>query len=209
MPEPIRAFYMICKRLAYQQTAGSFSMRLVTFAFVIFFFLSSCKNKTSEIDELVGKMNFTEDKAEEVVIIFSENGKVKGRLFATEFIINEHAKPPFMDARKGLRIESFDDSTQLQSTLTAKYARYYVRQGNILIRDSIVVVNRRGERLATEELVWNERLKKFYTEKFVRIKTPTQVMYGDGLEANQDFTWYKITNIKGVMQVNKGDVPTE
>jgi len=209
MPELIRAFHMIRQGLLSRQRVRNISIPMMVGVLLSLFILPSCKNKTSEIDDLVGKMNFTEDKAEEVVIIFSENGKVKGRLFATEFIINEHAKPPFMDARKGLRIESFDDSTQLQSTLTAKYARYYVRQGNILIRDSIVVVNRRGERLATEELVWNERLKKFYTEKFVRIKTPTQVMYGDGLEANQDFTWYKITNIKGVMQVNKGDVPTE
>ncbi|HRO44087.1 MAG TPA: LPS export ABC transporter periplasmic protein LptC [Flavipsychrobacter sp.] len=170
---------------------------------------ASCKNKTSEINDLLGKTNFTEDKAEEVVIIFSENGKVKARLFATEFIINEHAKPPFMDARKGLRIESYNDSTQIQSTLTAKYARYYMRQGNILIRDSILVVNKKGERLATEELVWNEKIKQFYTEKFVRIKTPTQIMYGDGLEANQDFTWYRITNIKGIMQVNKEEVPAE
>ena len=168
---------------------------------------ASCKNKTSEINDLLGKINFTEDKAEEVVIIFSENGKVKGRLFATEFIINEHAKPPYMDARKGLRIESYNDSTTLESTLTAKYARYYMRQGNILIRDSIVIVNKKGERLATEELVWNDKLKKFYTEKFVRINTPTQVMYGDGLEANQDFTWYQITNIKGLIQVNKSEMP--
>jgi len=169
--------------------------------------LSSCKNDKSEIDKLLGKISFTEDKAEGVVIIFSENAKVKGRLFATEFIINEQAKPPYMDARKGLRIESYDDSIQLQSTLTAKYARYYPQKGNILIRDSIVVVNRKGERLATEELVWNDELKKFYTEKPVRIKTPTQVIYGDGLEANQDFTWYQITNIKGVIQVNKDEVP--
>lgn len=167
----------------------------------------SCKNKTSDINNLLGKINFTEDKTEEVVIIFSENGKVKGRLFATEFIINEHAKPPYMDARKGLRIESYNDSTTLESTLTAKYARYYMRQGNILIRDSIVVINKKGERLATEELVWNDKLKKFYTEKFVRIKTPTQVMYGDGLEANQDFSWYQITNIKGIIQVNKSEMP--
>jgi len=181
--------------------------RILLPGFLFVFLVFSCKNKTSDINDLLGKVNFTEDKAEGVVIIFSENGKVKGRLFATEFIINELAKPPFMDARKGLRIESYDDSTQVQSTLTAKYARYYMRQGNILIRDSIVVVNKKGERLATEELVWNDKLKKFYTEKFVRIKTSAQVMFGDGLEANQDFTWYRITNIKGIMQVNKSDVP--
>lgn len=169
--------------------------------------ISACKNKTSDIHELLNKTSFTEDKAEEVVIIFSENGKVKGRLFATEFIINDHAKPPYMDARKGLKIESYNDSTQVESTLTARYARYYMKQGNILIRDSIVVVNRKGERLSTEELVWNDKLKKFYTEKFVRIQTPTQLMFGDGLEANQDFTSYEIYNIKGIMQVDKTDVP--
>ncbi|MBS1588209.1 MAG: LPS export ABC transporter periplasmic protein LptC [Bacteroidetes bacterium] len=169
--------------------------------------LFSCKNKTSEINELLAKSVFAEDKADEVVIIFSEDGKVKGRLFATQFIINEQAKPPFMDARKGLRIESFDDSTHLQSTLTAKYARYYPQKGNILIRDSIVVVNKKGERLQTEELVWNDKLKKFYTGKPVTIKTITQTMYGDGLEANQDFTRYQITNIKGIIQVNKTEIP--
>ncbi len=176
---------------------------------LLWLLLVSCHNETSEINELMSRQSFTEDKAEDVVIIFSENGKVKGRLFATEFIVNEHARPPYMDARKGLRIESYNDSTQLQSVLTAKYGRYYMQKGNILLRDSIVVVNSEGKRLTTEELVWNDQLKKFYTEKFVSIKTPTQVMYGDGLEANQDFTWYKIINIKGMMQVDRSEVPGE
>ena len=106
-------------------------------------------------------------------------------------------------------MEFYNDSTIVENTVTAKYARYYENQGNILLRDSIVIVNRKGEKLETEELVWNDKLKKFYTEKFVKITTPSQVMYGDGLEANQDFSWYQITNIKGVMQVNKSEVPGE
>lgn len=169
--------------------------------------LSACKNDTKEINDLVGKIAVQEDKAEDVVFIYSEDAKVKARLFAKEFVINEIAKPPFWDARKGLRVEFFDDSTHIESTLTARYGRYYPQQKNILIRDSVVIVNKKGERLATEELVWNQKLRKFYTEKFVRIKTATQIMYGDGLEANEDFTWYQITNIKGILQVNKSEVP--
>lgn len=169
--------------------------------------LTACKNKTEDINKLVGKISPQEDKAKGVVFVYSENAKVKARLFANEFIMNEVAKPPFWDARKGLKVEFYDDSTHVESTLTAHYGRYYPNQQNVLIRDSVVVVNKKGEQLKTEELIWNQKLRKFYTEKFVRIKTPTQIIYGDGLEANEDFSWYQITNIKGLIQVNKSEIP--
>jgi LPS export ABC transporter protein LptC len=173
---------------------------------ILFLFIASCRNDTKEIHDLMSKTAMQEDKAYGVTIIYSDNAKVKARLFATEFIHNEVTKPSYYDAKKGLKMEFYNDSTQVESTLTAKYARYYEQQGNILIRDSIVIVNKKGERLNTEELVYNQKLKKFYTEKPVRITTPTQTLYGDGLEANEDFSWYEIKNIKGILQVEKNEV---
>jgi LPS export ABC transporter protein LptC len=175
------------------------------------FFLSvclSCKNNPEEINALVGKTNMQEDKAIDVTFIYSEGAKVKARVFAKEFIRNQVAKPSFIDM-KGLRVEFFNDSTKVESTVTARYGRYYEQKQNVLLRDSVAIVNKKGEKLQTEELVWNQKLSKIYTEKFVRITTPTQVMYGDGLEANQDFTWYQITNLKGIMQVKKDQVPSD
>lgn len=170
-------------------------------------FTASCKNDPKEIDRLVNKNTIQEDIAHDVTIIFSKNGNTTARLYAKEFIRNEIAKPPFTDLKKGIKIEFFDDSLRVESTLTALYARYYEQQGNILIRDSIVVVNKKGERLQTQELIYNQSIKKFYTEKFVRIHTLTQVMFGDGLEANEDFTWYEIKHPKGIMQVDKTELP--
>lgn len=182
---------------------------LILPAFILTLLLSaSCKNDPKEIDELVNKRSLQEDKADDVTIIYSEKGESKIRMYATEFIRNEMARPPFVDMRKGLKVEFFNDSTHIiESTLTAQYARWYEGKGNVLIRDSVVVVNRKGETLTTEELIWNQHVKKFYTEKFVRIVTPDQVMYGDGLEANEDFSWYRIKNPKGTVRVNKEQVP--
>ena len=176
-------------------------------AFLITFLIAGCKNDPKEIDALISKRSIQEDKADEVTIIYSEHGKSRIRMFATEFIRNEIAKPPYVDMRKGLKVEFFDDSMKIESTLTAQYARWYEGKGNVLIRDSVVVVNKKGETLRTEELIWNQNVKKFYTEKFVRINTPDQVMYGDGLEANEDFTWYRIKNPKGTVRVNKEELP--
>jgi LPS export ABC transporter protein LptC len=182
------------------------TLKIIQGILLLFLFVG-CKNKTSDINKLMIKSIPQEDKAEDVVLIYSEGGKVKGRLFSKEFIRNEVAKPSYIDMKKGLKVEFYNDSAVVTSTVTARYGRYYEQAQNILLRDSIVIVNKKGERLATEELVWNQKLHKIYTEKFVRITTPTQVMYGDGLEANEDFSWYQITNIKGVMQVDKSEVP--
>jgi LPS export ABC transporter protein LptC len=104
-------------------------------------------------------------------------------------------------------VEFYNDSLQVQSTLTAKYGKYFEQNGNVLVRDSVVVTNLKKEQLNTEELVWNEKLQKFYTEKFVKITTPTQIIYGDGLESNQNFSEYKIINIKGMIGVTANSLP--
>lgn len=169
---------------------------------------SACRNNPGEIDALFNKRNLQEDRAEEVTIIYSTSGKTRARLFANEFIRNEQANPPYTDARKGLKMEFFNDSLQVDNTLTARYGRWYEKTGNILLRDSIVVVTKKGEQLKTEELIWHPGVRKFYTEKFVTIITPTQTMYGDGLEANEDFSWYHIRHLKGIMNVEKDKVPT-
>ncbi len=169
--------------------------------------LTACNNDPEQIKALTSKNAVQEDRATDVTFIQSQHGKVKAILSAHIFIRNELAKPPYTDLKDGIKVEFYDDSNKISSTLTAGYARYYEKQGNILIRNNVVIVNKKGEQLNTEELVWNQGVEKFYTEKFVKITTATQVLYGDGLEANKDFTWYHIKNLKGTVQVNKSEVP--
>lgn len=160
-----------------------------------------------DINALTTRMKPMEEKGYDVTMIYSKMGTVKARLFCKEFIRNESARPSFIDMKKGLHVEFFDDSSKLNSTLSARNGRYYDKEGNIIIRDSVVVHNNKGERLDTEELVWNQKLEKFYTEKFVKVTTPTNVFYGDGMEANQDFSWYRIRNLKGKVQIDKKEMP--
>ncbi len=169
--------------------------------------ITSCRNEMEDIHALVTKTVMQEDVAHDVTILYSEDGQVKARLYSIEFIRNEMSRPPYTDMKKGLKVEFFNDSMLIESTLTARYARYYEQQGNVLIRDSVVVINKKGDMLKTEELIWNQDIQKFYTEKPVAITTATQTMWGDGLEANQDFSWYQIRNLRGVMMVEKEKIP--
>ncbi len=174
---------------------------------VLFLLVVSCKNDPEQIRALTGQGNKQQDRAEDVTVIYSKDGRIKMRLFARDFVRNDYAKPAYVDMNRNLKAEFYNDSGVVENVLTADSSRYYIAQGNVLVWDSVQIISRKGERLNTSELIWNQSIEKFFTEKAVTITTPTEVIYGNGMEANSDFSWYRITNPKGTVQVNKGEVP--
>jgi LPS export ABC transporter protein LptC len=103
---------------------------------------------------------------------------------------------------EGIYLEFFDDKGILNSTLTANSGRLiketnlYQVTGNVVIKNLL-----EKEQLNTEELFWNPVDKKINTDKFVRIQTPKEILTGEGLTANQDFTRYKILKPKAIFSV--------
>ncbi len=171
-------------------------------------FSTSCENKIQDLPFQDSNI-LQSDKAEDVTFIFSKEGQTKAVLKGKHFTQNEQAKPPFVDLEENLIIDFYDDSLQVESTLTANFGRYYPNDGNIIVRDSVVVLNKKQEQLETEELIWNQKIERFYTDKFVKITMDGEVSYGEGLEANQDFSWFKIIRQTGSIPVDKSDLPFE
>ena len=174
---------------------------------VLFCAALSCKNNPDDIRALTGKNNRQEDHAEDVTVIYSKEGKINMRIFAHDFVRNESARRPYIDMNNALKVEFYNDSGVIQDVLTADSSRYYEAQGDMIIWDSVKIITNKGEQLNTDELIWSAGIQKFFTEKPVRIKTATEVLYGNGMEANSDFSWYQITHPKGSVQVEKGEVP--
>jgi LPS export ABC transporter protein LptC len=103
----------------------------------------------------------------------------------------------------GVQIQFMAPDLSVRSTLTAKTAVRRQEKGEIIARDSVVMLTAKGERLETEELIWDEKTAKVYTEKFVKVTKPGEIIYGYGLEADQDFTYWKILVPKGRIKVDQ------
>ena len=170
---------------------------------------ASCKNDLKKMQQTIDRSMLNTERADSVTIIYSKEGITKAQLFAKTFNHVQDAKPPYIEMKNGIKVLFYNDSMNLQSTLLAKYGRYFEQSGNVLVRDSVVVYNIKKEQLNTEELIWNEKLQKFYTDKFVKITTPTQIIYGNGLESNQNFSDYTILKMKGIIGVNKSSLPLQ
>ena len=64
-------------------------------------------------------------------------------------------------------------------------------------RDNVVVINVEGDTLYTEHLIWDGEKEIIFTDDPVEIRTKDDIIFGDGLEANQSFTKYTIKNPRG------------
>lgn len=175
--------------------------------FVSLFFFASCSNDSATIKLLTDKNNYHVDAATDVTMIYSKNGHVKGRLTAHSYVKNPGAKPPYTDLNGRLHVEFFNDSGALEHVLTGDSCRFYTDQQNVVVWGNVKIVSTKGEELITDELIWNNSIERFFTEKAVKITTATERLEGTGLEANQDFTWYRVLHPRGAVQVKKGEVP--
>lgn len=98
----------------------------------------------------------------------------------------------------GLYIEWFNRRGQVTSYFSANYVYFtqaenlYRAEGNVIVRSNV-----KQDELNTEELFWDQGEEKFYTDKFVTIKSEDEVHTGEGMESNQDFTEYRILKPRG------------
>lgn len=191
----------------HKRTCGLNFITRMLFPGVLFLTIAACKNDPEQIRALTSGRNRQEDRAEDVTIIHSKDGKVNMRLFAHEFIRNSNARPAYIDMNSKLKMQFYNDSGGVENVLTADSCRFYEVEQNALVWGNVHIVSKKGEELLTAELIWNSHIQKFFTEKPVKIITASQVLYGNGMEANSDFTWYKINNPRGTVMVNKAELP--
>ena len=99
----------------------------------------------------------------------------------------------------GVKIEFFNEKGEFEAVLTSQKG-YQDKQSAIyrVIGDVVVQNLKEKKSLHTEKLFWDSKSKKIYTTEFVKIQTPKEVLTGEGLEAAQDFSKYKITKPTGI-----------
>lgn len=141
----------------------------------------------------------------DVEILYSDSAIVRVRITAPTLHNYTERESPRQEFRNGVQVEFLDADRKVTSTLTAKHGIRYQDRGQIYVRDSVVLHTAKQEQLETEELIWDEKTEKVFTEKFVKVTKPGEVIYGFGLEANQDFSYWKITVPKGRIKVEQLD----
>ncbi|MEO8720665.1 MAG: LPS export ABC transporter periplasmic protein LptC [Ginsengibacter sp.] len=171
------------------------------------FFLLSCENSLEDIKKITSKKTGIE-VAKDVKIIYSIGSKTKSRITAP-LMLRHQEIVPYIEFTKTIHADFFDDSLRIESKMDAHYAKYTESESKVFLRDSVVVTNTKGDTLYCKELYWDRRRtgEEFYTDKPVRIRTKTEILDGDGLDAPQDFSNWHLINGRGIVRVSSSEFP--
>ena len=173
-----------------------------SFFFFAFFLLNSCENDLEEIKNVATSDELKYETMKMVELLYSDSAIIRVKVLGNKmlrYLDVNNPKPKFLEGNK---VDFFDLSGRIQSELTAKYALRFEKKNEIIVKDSVVWESKKMEMLETEELIWDEKLNKVYTKKFVKITRPGEIIYGYGFEANQDFTRWEINAITGRIKVD-------
>jgi len=134
---------------------------------------------------------------------YSDSSVVRLKLIAPKQLEFESNEREFPD---GLYIEFYDKDGNISSTLEANYCFYYSKEDKWRALRNVIVKNMENdEQLHTEELYWEPKKEIVYTNKFVRIETEDQILMGEGMEASQDFSWWRILDARGTISLDEED----
>jgi len=155
----------------------------------------SCENDIEEVRALgMHKLGIEEGKG--IVSLMSEGGKTNAKLQAPT-MLRYQTDSPKIEFPNSLHVDFYDSLTTVESQLFAKFGRYLENENRIFLRDSVIVFNRKKDTLWCKELYWDQAKGTFFTDKAVVIsqQNPRQKIYGQGLNADQNFKWFTLNKI--------------
>ncbi|MCK5702037.1 MAG: LPS export ABC transporter periplasmic protein LptC, partial [Cyclobacteriaceae bacterium] len=178
-------------------------MKILHFTFYLLFISSFFFNCSSKTDAVIEIQEYTGPIVETgyAITYYSDSALVKMKMEAPRQLVFRAGDREFP---QGLFIEFFDKEGKPTSTLKADYC-YYTKKENLYKATGNVVIRNieTGDKLDTEELFWSRKKEEVFTDKFVRIEKDGELHVGEGLEAKQDFSYWKILKSKGTLSLNE------
>jgi len=162
----------------------------------------ACENNIEEIKAFSSPENLPVMEAENFQTLSTDSGEVRFSMKAPKLLKFENDGNAYIEFPEGVKLVKYDENGNIISSISADYARQYEKEKKWEAKNNVVATNAKGDTLKTELLNWEEKTGKIYSNEFVKIIRPDQIITGIGFESNQNLENWKIKNPKGTIYVN-------
>ncbi|MFV0589788.1 MAG: LPS export ABC transporter periplasmic protein LptC [Draconibacterium sp.] len=132
----------------------------------------------------------------------TDSGQVRFLLKAPKLLRFEDEGKTYSEFPEGMQLIKYDANKKIVSSITANYAKQFLKEQRWEAKNNVVVTNAKGDTLKTDHLIWDEKAGKIETEEYVKIISEDKIITGIGLTSDQDMLNWKIKNPKGSIYVS-------
>jgi LPS export ABC transporter protein LptC len=176
---------------------------------ILLFFLSSVLQGAPISTTQEGKREVENGKplmeSTDVEILYSSQGIVLTKIYTAQMVQYENGDK-FCPA--GMYATCYDKEKKIIGTLRANTVYHYANSDLWELKGDVEVKGYyKGEdqQLNTEELYWNLKTKEIYTDSFIRLETPNELLTGKGFQALQDLSYYTLAMPEGYIGADESN----
>jgi len=152
------------------------------------YFIYGCENDPKVIDALTREVKDVEE-GRNIEAYLSQEGMMKAKLTAPIMFRELKADTPHVEFPRALHVDFYNDSAQVETWLDCKYGKYFETLDKVYLRDSVIVINIKGDTLRSPDLWWDQKSKMFYTDSVAEYhRIDKHIFGGKGLVATQDMS---------------------
>lgn len=165
--------------------------------------LSSCKEEskltTADVDTTDVPTMMTRD----VETLISDSGITRYRINTPVWYVYDEVEEPYWRFPEGLHLDKFDNFFRTEATVRADSAIYLKRKQTWRLDGNVSISNVMNEKFLTQQLFWDQRSHKLYSDSFIHIERTDRVLEGYGFESNEQMTRYNILKVSGIFPVSE------
>lgn len=172
--------------------------RLPLLIMTVVLLLWSCGNADVTKRVVVDKDTVPTMVTDSVNSFISDSGITRYHLVAPTWLMFDEAKEPYWLFPEGLNLEQFDDNMSPTSTLVSDTARYFSRLKLWKLDGNVRMRNIDGDKFLTQQMFWDQKSRKVYSDSFVHIERADRIIEGYGFISNEEITAYTIRRPTGI-----------
>ncbi len=167
-------------------------------AAILFF---ACENDIEKIKAFSSPENLPTAEITDFETMSTDSGKVSFTLKAPRLLRFEIDGKEYVEFPEGMELKEYDTNGNVVSSIRADYAKEFVKENKWEAKNNVVATNIKGDTLKTEHLFWEREKGIIYTEDYVKIIRPDQIITGIGFTSDEKMQDWKIKNPKGTIYV--------
>ncbi len=167
--------------------------------------LFSCENEMKTIHHLTQQDTLPSESARNIVVHYSDSGKLKAVLESPE-LLKYTGDDPYMLFPSGIHVFFYDSIENIVSEIESDYAIQFEKKKVMEVRKNVIIFDHQNNKeLYTEVLFWDQKQRRIYNNAFVTIKENGRIMHGDSMSADENLENFELFQVRATIDIIEED----
>ncbi len=190
--------YNSTKKLMHKSNKNKI-ISIVTILIVAMLF--SCESSLKNVQKENATTFHPMGEADTINLKYTDSGRILSTLVSPKMLDYSNVENAFVEFPEGIKVNMYDKSGIITTTITAKYAISYRKTNIIDLQGDVVIQSNDGKKMETSQLYFDQKNEWFFTEKFFKFTDADgRFLQGPGVDFSKNFKIFNMQKSTGELK---------